>query len=155
MKQSINQKQEATMFGLQFMNEAGNMQREMDQLFRGLGFSPTYVAQAKQIEFQVTENGDSHHIKALLPGLDSEKLSISVLGRRLTIAGEYSHPDIPDGAFWHRQERRKGEFEQNIQLSSNLDIDKIEAEYIDGILNITLPKAASALPKKIAVKVNV
>ncbi|MEE4252758.1 MAG: Hsp20/alpha crystallin family protein [Desulfuromusa sp.] len=142
------------MFGLQIMNEAGNLQREMDQLFKGLGFSPVHVAQTEQIEFKVQDNGESHNIRASLPGLDSEKLDISVLGRRLTISGEFSHPEIPEGGVWHRQERRKGKFEQNIQLSTNFDLEKIEAEYVDGILNITLPKAASALPKKIAVKVS-
>lgn len=141
------------MFGLQFMNEAGHFQREMDQLFQGLGFSPVHVAQAEQIEFKVQDNGESHSINASLPGLDSENLNISILGRRLTISGEFSHPDIPADAVWHRQERSRGKFEQNIQLSSNLDLEKIEAEYTDGILNIILPKAASALPKKIAVKV--
>jgi HSP20 family protein len=154
IEQSITQKQEEKMFGLQIMNEAGSMQREMDQLFRGLGFSPAYVAQDSQIEFQVQDNGDRHNIKASLPGLDSEKLSISVLGRRVTISGEFSQPDIPEDSVWHRQERSRGKFEQNIQLSTNFDMEKIEAEYVNGILNITLPKAASALPKKIAVKVS-
>lgn len=142
------------MFGLQFMNEAGNLQREMDQLFQGLGFSPVHVAQTEQIEFKVKDNGENHNIKASLPGLDSEKLNISVLGRRLTISGEFSHPEIPEEGVWHRQERSRGKFEQNLQLSTNFDLEKIEAEYADGILNITLPKAVSALPKKIAVKVS-
>lgn len=141
------------MFGLPIMNEAGTMQREIDQLFRGLGFSPASVAQDSPIEFQVQDNGDRYNVKAALPGLDSEKLSISVLGRRVTISGEFSHPDIPEDGVWHRQERSRGKFEQNIQLSTNLDMEKIAAEYADGILNMTLPKAASALPKKIAVKV--
>jgi len=142
------------MFGLQFVNEVGNVQREMDQLFRGLGFAPTYGTQVRQIEFQVAENDGSHSVRASLPGLDSENLSISVLGRRLTISGEFSNPEIPEDSRWHRQERHRGKFEQNIQLTTNLDIEKIKAEYVDGILNITLAKAVSALPKKIAVKVN-
>jgi len=141
------------MFGLQIMNDARNMQREMDQLFRGFGFSPAPIAQDSHIEFQVQDNGDHYNIKASLPGLDSEKLNISVLGRRVTIAGEFSDPDIPEDGVWHRQERSRGKFEQNIQLSTHLDMGKIEAEYVDGILHMTLPKAASALPKKIAVKV--
>ena len=142
------------MFGLQFVNEVGSVQREMDQLFRGFGFTPSYGSESMQIKFQVTENDASHSVRASLPGLDSEKLSINVLGRRLTISGEYSKPEAPENSHWHRQERHRGNFEQNIQLSTNLDVEKIEAEYIDGILNITLPKAVSDLPKKIAVKVS-
>ena len=142
------------MFGLQFVNQVGSVQREMDQLFRGFGFTPTYGAESRQIEFQVTENDASHNVRASVPGLDSEKLSIDVLGCHLTISGEFSNPEVPEDALWHRQERHRGNFEQNIQLSSDLDIEKIEAEYVDGILNISLPKAVSELPKKITVKVN-
>ncbi len=142
------------MFGLQFVNEMGNMQREMDQLFRGLGFTSTYESQIKQIDFQVIDNGESFSVQAPLPGLDSEKLNISVLGKRLTVSGEYIRPELPQEVRWYRQERRSGEFEQNIQLPANLDTEKIEAEYVDGILNMILPKSVSELPKKIAVKIN-
>ena len=140
-------------FGLQFVNEIENMQREMDQLFRGFGFSPTYEPQARQIDFKVVDNGESFSVEAPLPGLDIEKLNISVLGRRLTVSGEFSHPELPQDVRWHRQERSAGTFEKNLQLAANLDTEKIEAEYKQGILKINLPKATSALPKKIEIKV--
>ncbi|MFK5927048.1 MAG: Hsp20/alpha crystallin family protein [Desulfuromusa sp.] len=142
------------MFGLQFVNEMENVQREIDQLFRGFGFTSTAESQIKQIDFQVIDNGESFSVQAPLPGLDSEKLDISVLGRIVTVSGEFSASEVSQNVRWHHQERCRGEFEQNIQLRANLDTEKIEAEYVDGILNITLPKAVSELPKKIAVKVN-
>lgn len=141
------------MFGLQFVNEMENVQREMDQLFRGFGFSPAYGSQAKQVNFQVIDNGESFVVEAPLPGLDSEKLDISVLGRRLTVSGEFLHSELPADVRWHRQESNAGTFEQNLQLSADLDTEKIEAEYKLGILKLNLPKAASALPKKIEIKV--
>ena len=91
-------------------------------------------------------------MEAVLPGLDAEKIDINVLGRRLTVAGEFAQPEIPDGATWHRRERAGGRFEKSLQLSANIDADQVEAEYQQGILRIKLPKAASALPKKIEVK---
>ena len=141
------------MFGLQFVNEMGNMQREMDQLFRGFGFNPAYGSEAKEINFKVIDKGESFCVEAALPGLDIEKLNISVLGRHLTVSGEFSHPELPQEARQHRQERSGGAFERNLQLSVNLDTDNIEARYNQGILKITLPKAVSALPRKIAVNV--
>ena len=141
------------MFGLQFVNEMENMQREMDQLFRGFGYSPAYGSQQEQIKFKVTDTGESIRVEAPLPGLDIEKLNISVLGRRLTVSGEFSRPEVPQEIRWHRQERSAGSFEKNLQLAVNLDTEKVEAEYKQGILKINMPKAASALPKKIEINV--
>ena len=142
------------MFGLQFVNEMENMQREMDQLFRGFGFNPAYGSEAKAINFKVVDKGESFRVEAALPGLDIEKLNITVLGRQLTVSGEFSHPELPQEARLHRQERSDARFEKNLQLAVNLDTEKIEAEYKQGILKITLPKAVSALPKKIAINVS-
>ncbi len=141
------------MFGLQLVTEMENVQREMDQLFRGFGFSPAYGSQAKQVNFQVTDNGESFSVEAPLPGLDSEKLDISVLGRRLTVSGEFSRPELPADVRWHCQECNTEAFEQSLQLPADLDTEKVEAEYKMGILRLNLPKAASALPKKIEIKV--
>ena len=142
------------MFGLQFVNEMENMQHEMDLLFRGFGLNPASETQVRQIKFQVTDNGESFSVEAPLVGLDSEKLNISVLGRRLTVSGEFYHPELPADVRWHRQERNMRTFEQSLQLSADLDTEKIEAVYKLGILKLNLPKSASALPKKIEIKVD-
>lgn len=141
------------MFGLQFVNEMENMQREMDQLFRGFGFNSAYGSEAKTIDFKVIDKGENFRVEAALPGLDVEKLNISVLGRHLTVSGEFSRPELPQEARLYRQERNDARFEKNLQLAANLDTEKVEAEYKQGILKINLPKAASALPKKIAISV--
>ncbi|MDX2495730.1 MAG: Hsp20/alpha crystallin family protein [Desulfuromusa sp.] len=139
------------MFGLRLVTEMESMQREMDQLFRGFGFNPDFGSAEKQINIKVLDKGESFSVEAPLPGLDSEKLDISMLGRRLTVSGEFSTPELPQDVRWHRHERGGGAFEENLQLSTDIDTEKIEAEYKQGILKINLPKAASALPKKIAI----
>jgi HSP20 family protein len=141
------------MFGLQLVNEMENMQHQMDQIFRGFNSSPIYDSQTKNIDFKVLDNGDNYSVAAPLPGLDVEKLDISILGRRLTVSGEFTQQVLPEEVCWHRRERSTEAFEQNLQLPTNLDAEKIEAGYTDGILKINLPKALSALPKKIAVTV--
>ncbi|SHJ27493.1 HSP20 family protein [Malonomonas rubra DSM 5091] len=140
------------MFGLQMIHEMDNMQREMEQLFRGLGFQAASCDMPQSGEIRVKDQGDAFQVEAVLPGLDAEKIDIKVLGRRLTLAGEFARPDIPEAANWHRRERSRGQFERNLQLAANIDAEKVEAEYQQGILRVVLPKAASALPKKIAVK---
>ena len=141
------------MFGLQFVNEMENMQREMDQLFRGFGYNSAHGPEQKQVKFKVTDTGERVQIEAPLPGLDIEKLNISVLDHRLTVSGEFSQPEVPQDICWHRQERSAGSFEKKFQLPVNLDTEKVEAEYKQGVLRISLPKAASALPKKIEINV--
>ena len=141
------------MFGLQFVNEMENMQREMDQLFRGFGFNAAYGSEAKTVNFKIIDKGESFLVEAALPGLDVKKLNISVLGRHLTVSGEFSRPELPQEARLHCQERSDAKFEKKLQLAANLDTEKIEAEYKQGILKINLPKVVSALPKKIAINV--
>ena len=141
------------MFGLQFVNEMENIQREMDQLFRGFGFSPAYASAEQQINIKVLDGGESFNVEAPLPGLDVDKLNISVLGRRLTVSGEFLTSELPQDVRWHLQERSGGTFEKHLQLSADIDTEKIEAVYKQGILQINLPKAASALPKKISINV--
>jgi len=142
------------MFGLQLVNEMANVQREMDQLFRGFGFNPIYSSAEKQLKFKVYDGGENFSVEVPLPGLDIEKLDINVLGRHLTVSGEFYAAELPQDVRWHRQERRGGTFEQKLQLSADIDTEKIEAGYKQGILKINLPKATSALPKKIAINVS-
>ncbi|WP_303721872.1 Hsp20/alpha crystallin family protein [Malonomonas rubra] len=141
------------MFGLQMIHEMDNLQREMDKLLGGFSFNPFYLERQQNRAFKVQDAGEAFEVKAALPGLDIEKLEISILGRRLTLAGEFASGDVPEGASWHRRERHTGRFEKSLLLNANIDSDQVEASYEKGLLRINLPKAASALPKKINVKV--
>ncbi|MCW8893270.1 MAG: Hsp20/alpha crystallin family protein [Deltaproteobacteria bacterium] len=141
------------MFGLQFVSEMENFQREMDQLFHGLNFRSVPLSQNNDVRFKVSDQGESYIVEAPLPGLDIEKLDISILGRTLTVTGDFMAQELPADVRWHRQERNRGQFKKTLQLAVALDADAIVAEYQNGMLKINLPKAASALPKKISVKV--
>ncbi len=141
------------MFGLQFVNDVHNMQREMDQLFRHIGYNNVVAKAAPRIAFKVTDEGEAFQVEAVAPGIDAEKLSIDVIGRKIKIAGEFKAQEQKEDVRWHRNERRSGSFEKMFALPADVDTEKVEAEYKLGILKINLPKAQSALPKKIAVNV--
>lgn len=140
------------MFGLQMSHEMNNMQREMDYLLRGLGFGQVNQTQRRDAILSVSDHGESFEVEAALPGLNIEKLDINVLGRRLTLSGEFSKVDLSGEAVCHRHERASGKFEESLVVSASIDPERVEAEYQQGMLKITLPKAASALPRKINVK---
>jgi HSP20 family protein len=141
------------MFGRQFFNEIDTFQREMEHIFRGSGFPAHCQNGGAKVSFQLRESDEGYIVEAAAPGLDLEKLDISVLGRQLTLSGEIVAAELPEGANLLRQERSGGRFEQSFRLPLELEREKIEASYEHGILKIVLPKAASAQPKKIAVSV--
>jgi len=142
------------MFALQFVNEMDSMQREMNRLFRHTGLKGSNHTSPAVGLLRAEDKGAAFVVEAALPGLDPEQLSIDVLGRKLTISGRF-HDNQPAGedVRWYRKERRSGAFEQSLTLATELDTEKVEAEYKHGILRIDLPKAAAAVPKKIAVNV--
>lgn len=140
------------MLGLHIFNEIDQLQREMDSLFRGFGFGPAFEVRNQATRYSLKDTGETFRVEAILPGIDVDKLDIKVLGRQLTLSGEYAASSVPEDAVWHRRERRAGAFKQSLQLSTNVDTEKVEAEYKNGVLLIDLPKAASALPRKISVK---
>lgn len=139
------------MFGLQMVNEMQSFQREIDQLFGGCGFAPAHKSIRQPDRFSLRVVEDAYVVEAPLPGIDLEKLEINVLGRRLTLSGELVPAASGDAVTWHRQERSGGPFRQTLLLPLDVDSDKVDAEYKNGILRISLKKAASALPKKISV----
>jgi HSP20 family protein len=142
------------MFGLQIRQDIDSFQREMEQLFTGLGWSPEAVPGAREPGFQVKDQGDSYLAQAALPGLDLSQLDISVLGRKLSISGAFSENEKAEEVRWYRRERQQGKFEKTLQLTADIDSERVEAEYDKGILKLKLPKSAAALPKKISVKAN-
>jgi HSP20 family protein len=141
------------MFGRHVFNEIDTLQREMEHIFRGAGFAPHCGNEGCKVSFQIRDNDSKYLVEAAAPGLDLGKLDISVLGRQLTVSGEVAKIEQPEGTRLLRQERSGGRFEQSFRLPLELEREKIEASYEQGILKIVLPKAESAQPKKIAISV--
>ena len=103
----------------------------------------------------VSDSKDALYVEALAPGVTPESLDITVHRNTLRIAGEKSAlaTDIKPEAF-HRSERGAGKFVRIVELPVEVDRDRITADYKNGVVLITLPKAEAAKPKQIAVHVN-
>lgn len=100
----------------------------------------------------VWEDESSFYIETDLPDVTTEKLDVTVKeGNRLTIAGERKLCE-PANAVWHRQERFAGAFTREMTLPAPVDADKVEAQFENGVLRLTLPKSEAARPRKITVK---
>ena len=91
-------------------------------------------------------------VKATLPGVKPEDLHISVTGDILTIRGEAKEDTSPNGFSYHVRERRFGSFSRSLALPTAVLPEKAQAEFENGILTLTLPKAEEVKPKTITVK---
>jgi HSP20 family protein len=91
-------------------------------------------------------------VKAELPGVKKEEIDISVAGSILTIKGERKAEEEIRDEDYYCCERFRGSFYRAIQLPTDVETEKIEANYADGILEITLPKVPEVKPKKIEIK---
>jgi HSP20 family protein len=101
---------------------------------------------------EVFEKEDKYVVKAELPGLKEEDVDVSVSDDTLTIKGEKKTEHEVKEEEYHWSERTYGSFLRTIRLPSDVDTKKIEADYENGMLEITLPKMAEVKPKKITVK---
>ena len=100
---------------------------------------------------EVFEKEDKFVVKAELPGMKEEDIDVSVVGDTLTIKGERKAETEVKEEDYYCCERSYGSFLRSIALPSNVDAKKIEASFEDGVLEVSLPKAAEVKPKKITV----
>jgi HSP20 family protein len=93
-------------------------------------------------------------IKAALPGIKAEEVQINVSGEMLTIKGEVKQEDESNGneKAYHLREQRWGMFERSISLPTEVNADKAKADFENGVLTVTLPKAEKVKPKSITIK---
>lgn len=99
----------------------------------------------------VFEKEDKFVVKAELPGMKEDDIDVSVVGDTLSIKGEKKTETEVKEEDYYRCERSYGTFYRSIPIPSNVDANKIEASFDDGVLEVALPKSAKVKPKKIAV----
>jgi HSP20 family protein len=129
--------------------EMDRVQREMNRLmssnfpFRNAPGYPAVNVWANQEELVIT---------AEAPGVNAEDIDVSVVGETLTLSGVRRPDEITEGTRYHRQERGYGKFVRTVQLPYIVDVERVQAEFKNGILSITMPRAEADKPRKIAVK---
>jgi HSP20 family protein len=99
----------------------------------------------------IYEEQDNIVIKAELPGVAKEGITVDVKGRVLTLKGERSADNEIKEEKFYRREREYGRFERAFTLPGEVNPDSVKAEYTDGVLKISVPKPESHKPKQITV----
>ncbi|MCX7699197.1 MAG: Hsp20/alpha crystallin family protein [Candidatus Goldbacteria bacterium] len=102
----------------------------------------------------IVEDKDKYVLKADIPGLKQDDIKVEVDDGVLKIYGERKHEKKEEDKDkkYHYYERSYGAFERRFVLPSDSDVDKIDAKYENGVLEIQIPKTESKKPKEIKVK---
>lgn len=127
------------------------MDRLFDSFFRGMDDdfgSLTPWAPA----LDVNESDTEITVRAEIPGVEPKDLDLAVTGKSLVISGEKREStEKKSGGVLHR-ESRYGSFRRAVPLSTEVDADKVAAEFKNGVLTVRLQKSPAAMPKRIAIK---
>jgi HSP20 family protein len=130
------------------------LREAMDRLFDDAFTRPLSLRDggwsAPAIDMYQTD--DEVVVKAAIPGFQADDVQINVTGEVLTIRGELKHEEEKKDKSWHLREQRWGSFERSVALPTDVMADKANADFANGILTITLPKAEEVKPKTITVK---
>ena len=133
----------------EFFDEMTKIQRDMSHFFAGTGSKPKVGVYPS---LNVYDEGESFVVRAEIPGIDPKDLEIEATADSLTIKGERKRPGTEENGSSHRREREWGTFSRTLTLGMRVNPDKIKAEYKLGILNVILPKAAEAMPRKVNIE---
>jgi HSP20 family protein len=104
------------------------------------------------VAVDLEETDDDVIVTADLPGLKPDDVDISVTDNTLTMKGEFKSEEEGERGNMHFRERRYGSFQRAISLPTAVNANKAGAEFENGVLKITLPKAEETKPKQIEVK---
>ena len=146
------------------LNGIDSLRREIERAFDDFGlrtgpvfrtaFLPGRAARQYPL-VNLAEDRDGIYVEALAPGVDPESLNISVVDNTLSISGEKKGvAQSVKTENIHRNERAAGRFVRTLQLPVEVDAEKVSANYKDGLLLVSLPKAEKARPKHISVQVD-
>jgi HSP20 family protein len=133
-----------------------SLRQAMDRLFEDsfVHPSPTLAAigEVTLPAFDIYQTPNELVVKATLPGVKTDDVSIDITGETLTIKGETKAQDEIEEKGYLYQERRRGASSGGVVLPSGLKTDKAEAMMQDGVVTLTIPKAEEVKPRAIKVK---
>ena len=133
------------------MRELNALQGEMNRMFNSFFDDDARQARRWVPAVDLIEREDSLVLKADLPGLREEDVSIEVRDNVLSISGERKSEHEQSENGYYRVERAYGSFSRSLTLPDGIDADKIEASFDSGVLEVKIPKPEERKPRRIQV----
>lgn len=125
-----------------------------DDLFRGFLMRPVRMegAQEMQIRMDVREDDKTYTIHADIPGVKKDDIHVTIEGNQVAISAEVKNEkEVKDGEKVLRSERYYGKVSRVFTVAQDIDEGASTAKYSDGVLELTLPKKATASSKKLTI----
>lgn len=136
------------------MYEFSKIHRAMNRNWPTLGFTYDCPEESNwSIPLDVVEEGDDLLVRASLPGINPENIDVSIKDRVLSINTETTQGEEPKEDGYLIRERRHGSFHRSLDLPDTVDPDMAKTLYDNGVLTVTLPKAASKKAKRLKIAV--
>ncbi|MCF7791125.1 MAG: Hsp20/alpha crystallin family protein [Victivallales bacterium] len=134
----------------EFQNHVNNF---FNDFMTGSSFSLERKNTSFNPKFDVVESDESYEVKAELPGMTEKDIDVSIDGSTLTIKGEKETEKEEEKKNYYVSERAFGKFERAFELSEDVDVENVKANFKNGELSVTLPKTEKKKTevKKIAV----
>ena len=141
-----------------------NVEREFNRMFKSIedrfgiykkeDYDEEYENAVWSPMTDIYEDKDDYKIKADLPGIKKEDVKISYSDGKLNISGEREQEEETKDTRCHRVERTFGKYYRSFTLPKEIKEDKIKADFKNGQLTVSIPKAEEVKPKEIAIKVS-
>ena len=129
------------------------LREAMDRLFDDAFTRPLSLRDGWTVPaIDMYQTDDEVVVKAALPGIKADEVQINITGEVLTLKGEVKHEEDKKEKARHIHEQRWGSFERSLVLPTEVVADKTKAEFENGVLTITLPKAEEVKPRVINIK---
>lgn len=125
-----------------------------DLLSDAFGSGGQFEARGVGLALDVEESQEAYIVRANLPGVSLDDISVNIHEDVLTIAGETASEDRSEDSRLLIRERRSGKFSRSLRFPNVVNGEAIEANFDDGVLSITLPKAEHVKPRQIPVTVS-
>lgn len=124
----------------------------MDQLFRESMIRPRPAGMVSGIgvPVDIAETDEAYVVMAVIPGARPEDVQIQVSGDTLQLSGEVKEPEL-EGT-WLVRERRYGSFRRVLTMPGPVRADDAEAEFVNGVLVVRLPKATVSRSRQIPIR---
>jgi HSP20 family protein len=104
------------------------------------------------IQAWIDQENKTYHLRVALPGVNPDEVQITAQGNTLTISGEHEASEDNEQADYLLREFSFKRFERTVILPEGVDVGKINAEYGNGVVEITAPLSETALPRRIEIK---
>jgi HSP20 family protein len=139
-----------------YRSETPVVRNLFDEFFHGFPFGDSFPESRESWipSVDILEKDGNLILRAELPGLTEKQIDLKVEGNTLTLKGERKMETDDKKSNYHRVESSYGSFTRSFQLPETVDLDKINAEYKNGVLTITLPQKPEVKPREIPVSIH-